>query len=343
MLTLFAIVATAVLIAVVSRTEGAKPLALALIGVLCILLGSRVTALLTENAVNPLLVSRVMAEDNNDLSAGDSAKQNAPVPPSIEPKETEPEPEKSPATEKVTSEPLPAASQDETVSAAGNAEISAMDEAGAVLETADPGPEGFALPEQPAEPVKFITRIEYLTENRPDWLETGSTTDGDLHFIAVKGGPYSKPRDCMRELEKGIAIATKEFIGDFIGNPRASLLITYDTEDLKDRLVLGDVFEEELNTSVGLMKQVHARLRFDRAFRNELELRWNEIRATSRLLQTGMGVGIVLLLLGTLFSYFRLDTATRGYYTGRLQFAAAAAILTLVAASVLLAKWIPWM
>ena len=49
------------------------------------------------------------------------------------------------------------------------------------------------------------------------------------------------------------------------------------------------------------------------------------------------------MLLGTLFSYFRLDTATKGYYTGRLQFAAAAAILTLVAASVLLAKWIPWM
>ena len=56
-----------------------------------------------------------------------------------------------------------------------------------------------------------------------------------------------------------------------------------------------------------------------------------------------MGAGIVLLLVTTLFGYFKLDTATRGYYTGRLQFAAAAAILALVAASVLLAKWIPWM
>jgi hypothetical protein len=44
-----------------------------------------------------------------------------------------------------------------------------------------------------------------------------------------------------------------------------------------------------------------------------------------------------------MFSFLKLDTATRGYYTGRLQFGAAATILALVAASVLLMKWIPWM
>ena len=60
-------------------------------------------------------------------------------------------------------------------------------------------------------------------------------------------------------------------------------------------------------------------------------------------MQTGLGVGIVILLLSTMFSYFKLDTATRGYYTGRLQFAAAAAILTVIAASVLFANYVPWM
>jgi hypothetical protein len=48
-------------------------------------------------------------------------------------------------------------------------------------------------------------------------------------------------------------------------------------------------------------------------------------------------------LLGTLFSYFKIDTATRGYYTGRLQFVTAGAILLLVTTSVWLARWIPLM
>jgi hypothetical protein len=91
------------------------------------------------------------------------------------------------------------------------------------------------------------------------------------------------------------------------------------------------------------MNQVHAQLAFDDQFREEIEARWSEIRSRSRLLQTGMGASIVLLMLGSLYGYFRLDTATRGYYTRRLQFGTAAAILALVAASVLLARLVPWM
>jgi hypothetical protein len=89
------------------------------------------------------------------------------------------------------------------------------------------------------------------------------------------------------------------------------------------------------------MSQVHAQLVFDDKFRDEVELRWSELRSRSRLAQTGLGAGVVLLLLGTMFSYFKLDTATKGYYTGRLQFVTAGTILALVAASVVLAKLIP--
>jgi purine-cytosine permease-like protein len=61
------------------------------------------------------------------------------------------------------------------------------------------------------------------------------------------------------------------------------------------------------------------------------------------LFQTGLGAGAVLLLLGTMFSYLKLDTETRGYYTGRLQFGAAGVILAIIAAGVVCANWIPWM
>jgi hypothetical protein len=190
--------------------------------------------------------------------------------------------------------------------------------------------------------VRFISRIEYLTENRPDWLDADPSLEGDEHFVAIKGGPYAKARECERHLDAEILRATREYIDEYIGTPKASVLVAYNLDEIKDRLV-ESIFAEKLDTSVGIMNQVHARLRFDRGFRNELDDRWARIRAGSRLVQTGMGAAIVLLLIGILFSYFRLDTATKGYFTGRLQFAASAAILALVAASVLLARWIPWM
>ena len=42
------------------------------------------------------------------------------------------------------------------------------------------------------------------------------------------------------------------------------------------------------------------------------------IRANSRLTQLGLFAGAGLLFLGSVFGYFRLDNATRGYYTGSL-------------------------
>jgi hypothetical protein len=91
------------------------------------------------------------------------------------------------------------------------------------------------------------------------------------------------------------------------------------------------------------MHQVHALLEFGPDFRQEIERRWAGVTATSRLTQVGLFAGAALLLVGSVFSYFRLDNATRGYYTGRLQFMAAAAILTIVGAGALLARWITWL
>jgi hypothetical protein len=39
----------------------------------------------------------------------------------------------------------------------------------------------------------------------------------------------------------------------------------------------------------------------------------------------------------------RLDNATRGYYTGRLQFMTAATILGVIGAGAVLAQWIHWL
>jgi hypothetical protein len=192
-------------------------------------------------------------------------------------------------------------------------------------------------------PVPIITNVSYLTENRPSWIEAGPQIEGELYKVSVRAGPYRTLRDCQPDLEREIQLAVEDFTRDHLRQPHAPMLISYTMNDLRRRNVLQEQFSEQLETSLGLMNQVHARLVFDNEFRDELDRRWAEIRSKSRLAQTGLGTGIVLLFLGTLFSFLKLDTATKGYYTGRLQFGAAATILALVAASVLLMKWIPWM
>jgi hypothetical protein len=205
---------------------------------------------------------------------------------------------------------------------------------------ASPAKEPAADPSK--EPVKIITNVQYLAKDRPDWLEKKPFSEGATMRVAVKAGPYYRMRQCLADLDDELRSATAEFIADDLGSTRAAGLIRYNVSEIKNRLVKA-TFEEQLTTSVGPMNQAHALLVFDNSFRKEIEQRWKQIKSLSRLLQVGIGSGVVLLMLATMFGYFRLDTATRGYYTGRLQFMAAAAILTLVAASVMLIKWIPWL
>ena len=160
--------------------------------------------------------------------------------------------------------------------------------------------------------------------------------------MAVKAGPYYRMRECLRELDDELKVATDEFINDYLESPRAATLIRYDLKQIKKRLVR-DTFEEQLTTSVGPMNQAHALLEFNKSFCSELDERWKRAKTTVRLTETGAVAGVVLLLIATVFAYFKLDTATKGYYTGRLQFAAAAAILVSVAVCVLVTKWITWM
>ena len=53
-----------------------------------------------------------------------------------------------------------------------------------------------------------------------------------------------------------------------------------------------------------------------------------------RLLEVAGGTAAVMLVLGAVFGYLKLDTLTRGYYTRRLQLAAGVVILTVAAGTV---------
>ena len=134
-----------------------------------------------------------------------------------------------------------------------------------------------------------------------------------------------------------------EYIDNWL-EPGASRYVNYDIRYIKERLLVdGNRFTHVREYQVGPMHSSYAQLRFDETFRDQTAMQWTHVKAKHRLIHTGLLGGGVLGLLVTVFGYFRLDHATRGFYTGRLQFVAGAAILALVLAGAIAWRAVPWL
>lgn len=229
-----------------------------------------------------------------------------------------------------------------------------LSEAESTEQGAAPTPVGKKPHELTVEPTPAF---RYLTTPRPDWVETEAKKSDELYQIAIDSGLHVRSRTAHQSLQEEVKAAVDAFVNDYLGSDLASTLTGYSIEEseagttrtISLRLegesfpIARERFDERVEFDYGVMNQAHALVKIDKKVKEALDRRWSKVRATSRLLQTGLGVGAVLLLLGTMFSYLKLDTASRGYYTGRLQFGAAAAILAVIAASVVFANKIPWM
>jgi hypothetical protein len=183
-----------------------------------------------------------------------------------------------------------------------------------------------------------------ILPGRPAWIEKEPGQSGDIYRVAVASGPYAHETEAKRALDRELEKATKEYIADYLGSPLASRFIWYDSRTIRQRFVKPEnTYHDVATYSVGPMYECFALVEFDKGFRDKLDSRWASVRGTSRLAQMGLFAGAGLLLLTSVFGYFRLDNATRGYYTGRLQFMAAAAMLAVIGAGVLAAQWITWL
>ncbi|MCI0360189.1 MAG: hypothetical protein L0211_17060, partial [Planctomycetaceae bacterium] len=184
-----------------------------------------------------------------------------------------------------------------------------------------------------------------IPAGRPWWVKEDAkpVLTGSIHSIPVTSGPHKLTRDAQRGLEEALKRATDEYVADQLKSPLAANFVSYSLDSIQDRFVK-QTYNETLNfASVGLMEQRHALLQFDDGFRAELRHHWVGRIAESRLYQAGLIAAASLLLLGSVFSYFRLDNATRGYYTGRLQFMTAAAILAIIAFGAVAAFHFTWL
>jgi hypothetical protein len=185
-----------------------------------------------------------------------------------------------------------------------------------------------------------------IPPGRPSWVDQDPQTDSaGVHTIPVSSGPYKRHIDALRALDEQLARETNLYITDYLGSGLAPTLLRFDISTIRRDLVKpANIYEEKIvSPTTGDMHQIHALIELDQNFRNRLDGEWRVVRANSRLTQLGLFAGAGLLFIGSVFSYFRLDNATRGYYTGRLQFMTAAAILAVIGGGVLAARWIHWL
>lgn len=182
-----------------------------------------------------------------------------------------------------------------------------------------------------------------IPPGRPEWVGAEPNLSGKVHTISVASGPYATKKQSQAALDKALTKAMKDYVAEQLGSTTAARMITFDAGTIKRRFVKDNTYHDEAKYSVGKMHENFALLEFDSKFRSELIRRWNQVRAKSRLASVAVFAGAALLLVASVFGYFRADNATRGYYTGRLQFMAAAAILAVVGFGTIINRSIPWL
>ena len=183
-----------------------------------------------------------------------------------------------------------------------------------------------------------------IPPGRPAWVESAPVTTGEVHTIAVCSEPFARTSDALKALDQQLVEKTNEYIADHLGNSMAATFIRYDAKTIRERFVKPEnTYHEVITVSIGPMHQSHALVEFRPEFRQEIEQSWDKVRATSRLTQITLFSGAAILLIASVFGYFRVDHATRGYYTGRLQFMTAAAILAVIGGGIFAARWIHWL
>lgn len=242
------------------------------------------------------------------------------------------QPAEKPAGEPVTPTEPPAA---------GEKGESGPIESGVAEPAAEPG--GAAVAGELSASPQVQVEIDYAA--RPDWVDRPPRDEGSVHQIAVCSGPYLRSHDAHKELQQQLQRVTDEYINEFLGQDSASHWISWDATRIGRELVAArNHFEEKvISPSFGVMYQSHALLEFGPDFHRQVEESWRQIQARAQLVKMGLGAAAVLGTLVLLFGFFQADTATRGFYSGRLKFATAVAILGLIACGVYLARSIPWL
>jgi len=171
---------------------------------------------------------------------------------------------------------------------------------------------------------------------RPAWVDQpAGKTDGGAYVTTTYVGPFKT----LNEAEAAVAVEIQRSANEHINRliePDAAQIVNLPMQYIDERIVT-DIWQEKVDHEIfGEMMNLHARLRFDETTHRDIRNHYKNAVIAGRLIAGGIGASALILLLATVYGYLKLDTATKGYYSGRLRVAAAGMILAIVAVGVLL-------
>lgn len=206
-------------------------------------------------------------------------------------------------------------------------------------------PEAPQAAEAPAPIEPPAPALRDVSSTRPVWVDERDSfkkVDG-VFRRRVTGGPAGSIEECQQSLEVAIQQAVDAYV-DALLEPGASSKLEIAPEYIEQR-ILKDTYQEKHDlesldpklvaseTAAGAMLSLHGLLEFDAGVERDIRDAWRDYQVRGRLWAAGISFAGVLGVVGSMFGYLRLDTVTKGYYTGRLMLAAGAAILAVIAAT----------
>lgn len=169
---------------------------------------------------------------------------------------------------------------------------------------------------------------------RPAWMDAETGKIGNLYRTRITVGPYLSRAECENDLPETLQKAVRTYAARLLGEEKAAH-VSLSASYIDDHIVRSE-WEERRQTTIDELVYLHQLLEFDGDAKGRIEASYRQAVVYDRLAYIAGGGGALLGLLTVLFAYLKLDTLTRGYYTGRLRLTATAAILALAAIAGLL-------
>jgi hypothetical protein len=175
---------------------------------------------------------------------------------------------------------------------------------------------------------------------RPAWMDEPMGRVGDVYRTRATAGPWMSRTECERELLDVLRGAVATYADQLLGEGKGKY-VNLPMSYILQHIVRGE-WEERRQDTIHTMISLHELLEFDRETNEAIEASYQRAAVEHRLGYLATGGGALLGLLTILFAYLKLDTLTRGYYTGRLRLTALAAILALTVVTGLLVYGEGW-
>jgi hypothetical protein len=168
---------------------------------------------------------------------------------------------------------------------------------------------------------------------RPAWVDAPDHAEDDGYQVAVRVGPYATDVQCDADLPGAVAAAAQAYVESYLDHHAQGIHLRADRLAAAPVKLVADEYRETVQTSFGPMRQLHARLLFDRRVNDWLREQVGDAVVAARLWYVGAAAVCVLASLGLLLAYLKAGLAPLGLR--RWQKAAALAALVLLVWGVL--------